>query len=40
MAGSEKTGIEKNAKALLLENAYYVLTPVAKVTGEMVETIP
>lgn len=35
MAGSEKTGIE-NAKALLLENAYYVLTPTEEATEEMI----
>lgn len=36
MTGSEKTGY-RNSYALLLENAYYILTPTAKVTKEKVD---
>jgi len=36
MAGSEKSGYS-NSKAMILENAYYVLTPSAKVPAENVE---
>lgn len=35
MAGSEKTGFS-NSKAMLIENAYYVLTPTKKVSREKV----
>lgn len=35
MAGSEKTGYE-NSKAMLIENAYYILTPSAKVPAEKI----
>lgn len=37
MAGSEKNGFS-NAKAHLIENAYYILTPSAKVSEEKVRT--
>ena len=36
MAGSEKTGLD-NAKKHLIENAYYVVTPTAKVNADAVE---
>ena len=36
MAGSERTGFA-NSKALLLQNAYYILTPTASVRKEWVE---
>lgn len=36
MAGSEKTGLD-HAKRHLIENAYYIITPTAKVSQEAVE---
>lgn len=36
MAGSEKTGIE-NSKRILLENAYYMITPTAKVSEDKIK---
>lgn len=38
MTGSEKTGYH-NSYALLLENAYYILTPTAKTPGVMTQTL-
>lgn len=37
MAGSEKTGYE-NSNPLLLENAYYILTPTKKVSGALLDS--
>lgn len=37
MAGSEKSGFA-NSKAILIENAYFVLTPSAKVSSDKIET--
>lgn len=37
MAGSKKTGLV-NAKAMLIENAYYIITPTAKIAQEKVNT--
>lgn len=36
MAGSEKTGYA-NSKRILIENAYYIITPASQVSGEAVE---
>lgn len=38
MTGSEKTGYA-NSYALLLENAYYILTPTKKTTEDMLQTL-
>ena len=38
MTGSEKTGY-KNSYDLLLENAYYILTPTKETPGEMVDSL-
>lgn len=38
MTGSEKTGYH-NSYALLLENAYYILTPTSKVTKDKVDSL-
>ncbi len=37
MAGSEKSGYS-NSKAMLIENAYYILTPTPQVAEEKVQT--
>ena len=37
MAGSEKTGYA-NSKRILIENAYYMITPTEKTPREAVET--
>ncbi len=38
MAGSEKTGYA-NSKAMLIENAYYILTPAEKVSPDKIEKL-